>query len=106
MHASTINLPQKWDPLDSQIERELERKRQEERAAKAAARAAAAAERLRREVEELANEAGGEAAGAGATAAAGEEGAPRSKRRRTSAVDYVALNAQLEAEKKAAEGGG
>jgi hypothetical protein len=99
--------PQVWDPEDGRIEREQERKRNEERAARIAAKKAAAQERLRRleaaaaaaVAAGAAGEGGSGAAAAGVAAEGGEAAAGgRSKRRRTSAaVDYAALNAELEA---------
>ncbi|KAF6259471.1 Arginase/deacetylase [Scenedesmus sp. NREL 46B-D3] len=123
---------QAWDPQEPHIERETERRRQQERAAKAAAKRAAALERQKRAIAMAAATAvhgdaaaaaaavaaakGGAAAGGGvrgdkgaaaAAAAASEEASAepaegRSKRRRAGAVDYAALNAQLEAEAAAA----
>jgi acetoin utilization deacetylase AcuC-like enzyme/ankyrin repeat protein len=102
---------QAWDASAAKRERDTERRRREERAAKAAARAAAAAERraaaMAAEAAALVAEAaeaagvGGEGGEAAAAAAAPASGG----RRRRAPVDYAALNAQLEAEKKAGGGG-
>eukprot|EP00878_Enallax_costatus_P016221 GHUV01017014.1.p1 GENE.GHUV01017014.1~~GHUV01017014.1.p1 ORF type:complete len:704 (+),score=270.00 GHUV01017014.1:1195-3306(+) len=117
---------QAWDPQEVQIERDIEHKRKEERAARIAAKRAAAVARLKAQ-EQAAAATAAAAGGSGLTDAAVEvEGAPaaaglsvaegagdnaatavpadvgRPKRRRSGHVDYAALNAQLEAEAKAA----
>ncbi|GBG00204.1 hypothetical protein Rsub_12985 [Raphidocelis subcapitata] len=122
---------QAYDGAEARAERDAERRRREERAAKAAARAAAraaaAAARAegggggggggeghhkhhhhhhhhhQKEEQKEPQPAAAAAAGAEDAAAAGAaEGGGRSKRRRTAPVDYVALNAQMEEEAKAA----
>jgi len=112
-----------WDAGEAGRERGLERRRWEERAAKAEARAAAAARRAAAMAAEAAAraaeaaEAGGDQGGGGgdagaaaaapAAAAAAAAAAPGKRARRGGGAppDYAALNAKLEAEKKAAKGG-
>jgi hypothetical protein len=106
-----------WDPADAEWERARERKKREEAAAAAAAAEAeaeaafrarlaaveAAAEQEKEEAgERMEVEGGGGDGGDG-----GEDDGGRSKRRRRGGggVDYVALNAKIEAEKAAAKAG-
>eukprot|EP00879_Flechtneria_rotunda_P013392 GHRR01013982.1.p1 GENE.GHRR01013982.1~~GHRR01013982.1.p1 ORF type:complete len:768 (+),score=320.97 GHRR01013982.1:988-3291(+) len=109
-HVRGLSEPhyQAWDPEEFRGERAIEHKRKEERLAKMAAKKAAALARLKA-AEASAAATGTVENGSGVanvppteagtsqdgTAAAAGEG--RSKRRRTGAVDYAALNAQLEA---------
>jgi len=109
-----------WDPADAAWERERERKKREEAAAAAAAAEAEAEAAFRArlaavEAAAVAEEGGGggeDAAGAAAAAPGqggeeGEDGPRGGKRRRRGAggaVDYLALNAQIEAEKRRGAG--
>jgi hypothetical protein len=118
---------QAWDPQEPHIEREIERRKQQEKAARLAAKRAAALEQQKRAIAAAAAAAvKGDASATAAAVAAAKDGAAaddaagvskaaaaalaadeeavavpvegRSKRRRAGAVDYAALNAQLEAE--------
>ena len=112
-----------WDPEDAAWERERERKKREEAAAAAAAADAEAEAAFRARlaaveaaaVADAAAEDGPAGADGGGEAAVplgggGEEDGGRGGKRRRrgggGGVDYLALNAQIEAEKRAAGGGG